>query len=334
MKIIKFLLIFILVLGIIGAVGPKVTFEPATLLDTDINIPINNLEDYVKSNEFKIKDLKPGNEAQIVWANDTLREKTPYSVVYIHGFSASHEEGAPIHTAFAKRYGFNLFLARLEDHGKQNDDTFKNLTPDNFIQSAEDAIDIGKILGDKVIVISCSTGGTIATILAAAGEDIHSMILYSPNIDIYDTNSELLLYPWGKQLSYLVMGGEYNRITYTPEQKKYWNEVYHTNGLFALKTIIKDYMNEETFKKIKIPVFVGYYYKDEENQDKVVSVARMLDFYTQINTPISQKYKVAFPNAGHHVISSYLMNKEIDEVANETYQWAESTLGLKPILSN
>lgn len=332
MKIFKILLIVLLALGIIGFIGPKVTFEPATLLDTDINVPIQALEDYVKTNEFKIKDIKPGNEANIIWANDSLRQKTAYSVVYIHGFSASHEEGAPLHTEFAKRYGCNLYLARLEDHGRAYDDTFKNMTPDNFIQSAEDAIDIGKILGEKVIVMSCSTGGTLASILAAAGEDIHSMIMYSPNIDIYDTNSELLLYPWGKQLSSLVMGGEYNRITYTPDQQKYWNSVYHTNGLFAMKTLIKDYMHEETFKKIKMPVFMGYYYKDEENQDKVVSVPRMLDFYDQIGTPTDQKHKVAFPNAGHHVISSYLMNKNIDEVANETNQWAEKVLGLKPII--
>ena len=98
-----------------------------------------------------------------------------------------------------------------------------------------------------------------------------------------------------------------------------------------MKTLINDYMHEETFKKIKMPVFMGYYYKDEENQDKVVSVPRMLDFYDQIGTPTDQKHKVAFPNAGHHVISSYLMNKNIDEVANETYQWAEKVLGLKPI---
>ncbi len=331
MKVIKVLFIVMLGLVIVGAMGPKVTYKPALLLDTDINVAINDVEDYVKSKESKIENLKPGNEAKIIWANDSLKVKTPFSVVYLHGFSASHEEGAPIHTEFAKRYGFNLYLSRLEDHGRQDDDTFKNLTPDNFIQSAEDAIDIGKILGEKVIVISCSTGGTLAAILAAAGEDIHSMIMYSPNIDIYDPNSELLLYPWGKQLSSLVLGGEYNRISYTPEQRKYWNEVYHTNGLFALKTIIKDYMNEATFKKISIPIFMGYYYKDDENQDKVVSVPRMLEFYNQISTSKNKKYKVAFPNAGHHVISSYLMNKEVQEVANETYRWAESVLGLKPI---
>jgi pimeloyl-ACP methyl ester carboxylesterase len=330
-KILKILLFFIILLAIVGFMGPKVTFEPATILDTEINVPIQSLEDYVKSKEFKTEDIKPGNEAKIVWANDSFQQKTPYSVVYLHGFSASHEEGAPIHRDFAKRYGCNLYLARLEDHGRSYDDTFKTLTPDNFIQSAEDAIDIGKILGEKVIVISCSTGGTLSAILAATGEDTHSMIMYSPNIDIYDTNSELLLYPWGKQLSSLVMGGEYNRINYTPDQQKYWNSVYHTNGLFALKTIIKDYMHEETFQKIKVPVFMGYYYKDEENQDKVVSVSRMLDFYNQIGTPADQKHKVAFPTAGHHVISSYLMNENINLVANETYQWAEKVLGLKPI---
>ena len=330
MKIVKILFAFFAICAFVYAIGPKVKFESPKILDTEIQVDISGLDSLIASSEQKISDLKPDNEARIVWA-DSLHQKTEFALVYLHGFSASQEEGAPLHTDFAKRYGMNLLLARLEDHGRVDTNSFVNLTPDNYLQSAEDALDIGKKLGKKVIVMSCSTGGTLSAILAAAGEDIHSMIMYSPNIDIYDTNSELLLYPWGKQLSSLVMGGEYNRINYTPDQQKYWNSVYHTNGLFALKTIIKDYMHEETFQKIKVPVFMGYYFKNEEEQDKVVSVSRMLDFYNQIGTLADQKHKVAFPTAGHHVISSYLMNENINLVANETYQWAEKVLGLKPI---
>ena len=114
-------------------------------------------------------------------------------------------------------------------------------------------------------------------------------------------------------------------------REKYWNSVYHTNSLFALKTLISDYMNAETFAKINVPVFMGYYYKDEENQDKVVSVSRMLDFYEQISTPADKKRKVSFPDAGHHVISSYIMSKDINGVSAETYKFAEEILGLQPV---
>ena len=205
------------------------------------------------------------------------------------------------------------------------------MTPDNYLQSAEDALAIGKILGDKVILMSCSTGGTLSAILASAGEDINSMIMYSPNIDIYDKSSDLLLGPWSKQLASIIMKGEHIHLQYDSVGEKYWNSSYHTNGIFAMKDMIHKYMNQEHFAKIKIPLFLGYYYKDQEHQDKVVSVKRMLEFYDQVGTPIHQKKKMAFPNAGHHVISSYVMSKDVKNIKAETFKWAEEVLGLIPI---
>ena len=331
MKFLKYIFVLIFLMSMVFILGPKKEFEPVKLLDTEINVSLEDLEKYVAENEADVKDLKPDNQARIIWANDSLKQKTEFAVVYLHGFSASQEEGDPLHEDFAKRYGFNLYLSRLEDHGRPDSNSFIHLTPENFMQSAEDAIDIGKKLGDKVIVMSCSTGSTLSVILAAAGEDIHSMIMYSPNIDIYDPMSELLVYPWAEELSSVVMGGKYNRIVYDTMAQKYWNSIYHTNALFTIKTLIKDYMTEENFAKIKIPVFLGYYYKDEENQDKVVSVARMLDFYSQISTPDSLKRKMAFPEAGRHVISSHIMSKDIKGVFAETCKWAEEILHLRPV---
>ena len=322
--------IIILLIGVLF-LGPVEKFDSPVLLETDIDITLTELDQFISAKESKIIDLKPDNQARVIWANPEKKQKTEYAVVYLHGFSASHKEGDPIHHEFAKRYGFNLYLARLEDHGRLDSNSFVGLTPDNFIQSAEDAVDIGKLLGEKVILISCSTGGTLSAILASAGENIHSMIMYSPNIDIYDPMSDLLLYPWGKRLSALVMKGHHNRVTYDSLGQAYWNSIYHTNALFALKTMIQNFMTEDQFKKIKVPVFMGYYYKDEENQDKVVSVKRMMDFYDQIGTPTHLKQKTAFPEAGGHVISSEVFSKDIEGVKRATFAWAEKVLKIKPV---
>ncbi|MBK8515793.1 MAG: alpha/beta hydrolase [Saprospiraceae bacterium] len=334
MNALKISLLLVAALGIVIISGPRVKFDKPVFNESALNLKITELENYILVNESNVKSLKPDNQARIVWADEKLKQKTEYAVVYLHGFSASQKEGDPVHLDFAKRYGFNLYLSRLEDHGSADSNLFINLTPDNFLRSAKEAIQIGKTLGDKVIVMSCSTGGTLSVILAAAGENIHSMIMYSPNIEIYDKTSELLLYPWGRQITDLVMGGTYNKINYDSIPKKYWNSVYHTNGLFVIKSMIHDYMTEENFKKIKIPVFLGYYYKDEEHQDKVVSVNRMLDFYDQISTPDSLKQKTAFPEASAHVISSGLFSHDIEGVEKATFQWAEKILKIMPKVNN
>jgi len=53
------------------------------------------LATYIKANEALHK-LKPDNEARIIWANDSVKSKTPWAIVYLHGFSSSQAEGDPV----------------------------------------------------------------------------------------------------------------------------------------------------------------------------------------------------------------------------------------------
>jgi pimeloyl-ACP methyl ester carboxylesterase len=56
---------------------------------------------------------------------------------------------------------------------------------------------IGRQLGNKVIIMGTSTGGTNALQLAAAyPNDVEALILLSPNIAINDPNAWLLNNPW------------------------------------------------------------------------------------------------------------------------------------------
>src|SRR4051812_31893444 len=120
-KFLVFLGIPVLILVIVYLSGP----QPSTP-HYDLTLPVvptgaGALEQYVAANEAKHK-IKPNNEAHIVW-NDSIRQKTEFAVVYIHGFSASQMEGDPVHRRFAKEFGCNLYLARLADHGVDTTET-------------------------------------------------------------------------------------------------------------------------------------------------------------------------------------------------------------------
>ena len=52
----------------------------------------------------------------------------------------------------------------------------------DLIHEAKEAIAIAKAIGDKVIVIGCSTGATLTLYLAAKDQDLAGLILLSPNI--------------------------------------------------------------------------------------------------------------------------------------------------------
>ena len=63
--------------------------------------------------------LRPDNQARVAWAG-APGEKKPRCLVYLHGYSASWREGAPVIPDTARRYGANLLLTRLRsttDHG-------------------------------------------------------------------------------------------------------------------------------------------------------------------------------------------------------------------------
>ncbi len=328
----KFLKWFLGVVGV-GAIvfmlGPK---PPTPQLDGKLPLVTANLaqlEQEIIKSEKNHQSIKPNNEARIVWA-DTSKQKTPYSVVYLHGFSASQLEGEPIHRNFAQRYGCNLYLSRLEEHGIDTIDIFQHLTPEKLLESAKRAVAIGKQLGNKVILMATSAGAMQALYIASQNSDIEALIIYSPLIDLFAPSSAMLDMPWGLQIAEAFMGENPRAI---PEEKKgeaaYWTKKYKIEGLIALKSLFSATMTAENFAQIKQPIFLGYYYKDEENQDKVVSVEAMQTMFAQLGTPENLKRKVAFPNANNHVIASYMKSDDVESVEKETFKFAEEVLGLK-----
>ena len=328
-RILLVLLIIIAVFFLAFFLGPWASFDP---LDRDTVSPIS-LEDAemeVSKREALSEGLLEGNSAKLVW-NDSTKQKTEYSIVYLHGFSASHEEGMPVHTEFAKRYGCNLFLSRMDGHGLVDTNAFKGIEPQTWVQSTEFAIEIGKAIGEKVIIMNCSTGATTGLYLAAGDPEIYAIFNYSPNIDLAGELDELLIGPWGKQIARLTFKGDYNQIKYSELQAKYWYKTYHIDGLIALKWLINQSMTRETFAMINQPVFMAYYYKNEKEQDPIVSVDRMLDFYNQISTPKENKRKVAFEN-GRHVMTSHIIpSPATEDLIQESYKFAEEVLNMIPI---
>ena len=58
---------------------------------------------------------------------------------------------------------------------------------------------------------------------------------------------------------------------------------------------------------------MGYYYKNDSLQDKVVSIPAMLEMFDELGTPSELKAKKAFPEAGI-VITSYLSSNNYGQV--------------------
>ncbi len=311
----KILVVLILLIGAYF-VGPKPETPVLTPSAswTDIPDSVSQIDAYIAAKESKTV-LKPGNEARVIWADSAQPEKTKIVFMYVHGFSASPMEGDPLHREVAKKFGANLLLARVAGHGvPDSDSTYATVSADDYYQSVENYYAIAKKLGDEVVVLGTSFGGAMSLVLAANHPEIKALMLYGPCIAIKDPNATLLDNPWGLQMAHLITGSDYRDIpVMAPGHAENWSLHYRLEGVVAVQNLLTHAMTKEVFEKVKMPVFMGYYYKDEEHQDNVVSVDAMKEMYAALGTPAALKREEAFPNSGNHVITSNLLGKLTDK---------------------
>jgi pimeloyl-ACP methyl ester carboxylesterase len=323
-KVLLNLLKIVVGLAVVGAgtywFGPRPTPPVYPAVETTPAVSLAALEADLAARERAEPGIKPGCEATIVWVDSTKKEKTPYVFVYFHGFGASRQEGAPSHTQLATQFGANLLLARLDEHGvEEGQGNFAELTAESYVASAEYMLGVAKQLGDKVVLLGTSAGGAMSLFMASRHPDIAAVVAWSPCIRLYSGLSGVMAGPWGLNISRFVRGGTHHDWPYKkPVQAKYWTNHQRLEGLVQFALFLETAMVPETFAKIKCPVFVGYYYRDEENQDKLVSVAAMKTMITQLGTPPERRREMAFPNANDHVIGSEILSGDWQGVVRES----------------
>ncbi|MCH1431785.1 alpha/beta fold hydrolase [Flavobacteriaceae bacterium] len=327
MKVLRGFAIFFLLLGALYLVGPRV--ETPELNESPVSVPsdLMSLERWITEKENALGNVRSGNASQIIF-NDSVPKKTKFSVLYLHGFTASGREGEPVHRDIAKALGANLYIPRLYGHGLEETEPMLGFNNEDFWESGKEALAVAKQLGEKVIVLGTSHGGALSLSLAT-DPDIAALCLFGPNIAVYDPKAKLLSKPWGLQIARLVKGGNYHyMVTSNEEKKNYWTTKARLESLIHMQKFLDVKMRKATFKKVQAPVFLGYYYKNDSLQDQVVSVPAMLEMYDQLGTPQHLKQKKAFPEAGDHVLTSYLSTENYEAVTREVLQFLSDKLNI------
>ncbi|MFZ9477341.1 MAG: alpha/beta hydrolase [Steroidobacteraceae bacterium] len=219
------------------------------------------LETYLAASEQRHPDIVPGAEKTIVWAHAD-RRKTPLSIIYLHGFSASRQEVAPLCDELGAELGANVFYTRLAGHGR-SPKAMGDVQGNEWLQDATEALAIGRELGERVIVVGTSTGGTLALWLAQRDrERIAALVLISPNLGPRGAGAELLAGPWGAQVLRVVMGPEHRWEPANAAQARYWNWQYPSVALLPMMALVKN-VRESPLESITTPTLVLYSPQDQ-----------------------------------------------------------------------
>jgi pimeloyl-ACP methyl ester carboxylesterase len=206
--------------------------------------------------ETRIADLRPDSNRKVVWAYPARRARTPLALVYLHGFAADRNEIAPVADKVAAELGANLYYARIPGHGRTTQ-AMAESSLEGWLQEGESALAIGKLLGERVVVVGTSTGGTLATWLAARHPEIAAVVLVSPNYAVWPRLAPLAAWPGGQSLVRLVEGDTREFKTHTPLHAKHWTWRYSTIAIPPMMQLLKA-VQALDLAALKVPLLALY----------------------------------------------------------------------------
>lgn len=250
-----------------------------------MQISLVELERSILASERAVHDLTPGTEKQIVWARGQRHMQTEFSIVYIHGFSASRQEIAPICDRLAHHLAANLFYTRLPGHGRQAQ-PMAGLSVESMLQATREALDIGRALGRRVIIIANSTGASLANIVLAEEpcSEYHAFVALSPNFRLQGLRARLLDLPGRRRWLHLAQGQQYCFAPQNAAQSRYWTCCYPSEALLVMHEIMRRARAVAT-GEIQLPTMMIYCARD-----------RLL------NTRLMRRWYQRLPHPDNHVL--------------------------------
>jgi alpha-beta hydrolase superfamily lysophospholipase len=246
--------------------------------------------------------LISGTEKRIVWHDD--ESPTEWSVVALHGFSASRQESAPLAELVAKNLGANLFETRFAGHGlKENG--LVDVTAEQWLDDVANALTAGRLIGKKTVVVAMSHGAALALSMLdhPTMQTVDAIILLSPNFGPADPMAMWITRPGGPLLLRLVSGPTLSWEAQNERQERYWTTSYPTRTVIEVIRVVDrvtQIIQDETAPRIQV------FYSPN---DTVISVPALESAYATIRSPQKEINKILETGAvSAHVIAGDIMS--------------------------
>ncbi|MDF3193654.1 alpha/beta fold hydrolase [Pseudomonas sp. 1928-m] len=298
-KALSFCALTLALFAVVFSLGPV---PPVDTQLSSVQLPAD-LNRYLAESEARYPDITPGAEKTIVWAHPDQRQ-TDLAIIYLHGYSATRQETAPLSEQLAEQLGANLFATRLNGHGRSGA-AMAEASVHDWLQDSQEALQIGQRLGKQVLVIGTSTGATLATWLALQGENpqVLAYIMVSPNFAPKDPAATVLTWPWASHFVPLLLGPEHQWQPRNAEQARYWSHRYPVQALLPMMALVK-YVREQPLEQISTPILTLY-----SQDDQVVSAPAIEAAFARFGSPHKQLIALKdTQDPSHHVLAGEILS--------------------------
>lgn len=256
-------------------------------------------------------DLVAGTQKTVFWHDSSTKERTRFAVVFLHGYTGSHATMAPMPERVARELRANLFCTRYAGHGRKDSTGYGQAMGDatlqDWIDDTREALEVGHLIGEQVVVIANSTAAPLACWLAAEGHAPDVLVLLSPNFGPKDWRANLLLSPWGPQLLELMEGEtkEYDPEEICgPEHERYATTRYPAKALLTMMGSVQ-LGRVARLEKITAPTLCLY-----SELDQVVSPRALKKHVGRIGSTSKRIEEVETAHRDHHVLAGSIMSDE------------------------
>ena len=240
----------------LGYFGP---YEPVNVqVSFDESVIGSDVEAYFAAREARFSDIRPDNQKRVVWF-DGQGVKTPQVLVYVHGFSASAQELRPVPDLMAGALGANLVYMRLAGHGRSGE-AMATATAQAWMTDLAEALAVARKIGDEVILLSTSTGGTLVALAALQPElmrQVKGAIFVSPNFSIGDPLAPLLTLPAARYWLPLVAGRTWSFEPRNDLQEQFWTTSYPSTAVIPVAALVKEVWLHD-WTQVELPALFWY----------------------------------------------------------------------------
>jgi pimeloyl-ACP methyl ester carboxylesterase len=236
-------------------VNLQVRFDPQ-----DLN---GDVQAYFDEVEARFSDITPGVQKRVVWQGDA-NTRTEYALVYIHGFSATSEETRPVPDRVAEALQANLVYTRLTGHGRPGAAMAEARVQDWMTDVAE-ALAATRAVGDKVVVLSTSTGGSLMTAALLDPEmraDVVASVFVSPNYGLNTSLEFLLTLSGARYWLPPILGRERSFEARSAAYETYWTTRYPSVAVLPMAALVK-VVRDLPFEEIPVPALFVFSDNDQ-----------------------------------------------------------------------